>query len=92
MKNWLDRCESVCCPDTDLLCVDKVKLRNELLNVQVRDLSVCFTQCLSRLNHPHLLNVCYCFTCTGNAEGDTVPRGSPSGSGEPRGLSVSHSS
>lgn len=35
MKSWLDRCESVCCPDTDLLCADKVKLRNELLNVQV---------------------------------------------------------
>lgn len=43
MKNWLDRCESVCCPDTDLLCADKVKLRNELLNVQVNDLVVCFS-------------------------------------------------
>ncbi|KAF3849912.1 hypothetical protein F7725_019631 [Dissostichus mawsoni] len=28
------RCESVCCPDTDLLSADKEKLRNELLNVQ----------------------------------------------------------
>ncbi len=35
MKSWLARCESVCCPDTDLLSADKVKLRNELLNVQV---------------------------------------------------------
>lgn len=35
MKSWLDRCESVCCPDSDLLCADKVKLRNERLNVQV---------------------------------------------------------
>lgn len=35
MKNWLNRCESVCCPDTDLLSADKEKLRNELLNVQV---------------------------------------------------------
>ncbi|XP_074471050.1 nesprin-1-like isoform X3 [Sebastes fasciatus] len=34
MKSWLSRCESVCCPDTDLLSADKVKLRNELLNVQ----------------------------------------------------------
>lgn len=36
MKSWLDRCESVCRPDTDLLSADKVKLRNELLNVEVR--------------------------------------------------------
>ena len=35
MKSWLDRCESVCCPDTGLLSADKVKLRNELHNVQV---------------------------------------------------------
>ncbi|GLD49390.1 nesprin-1-like protein [Lates japonicus] len=34
MKSWLDRCESVCCPDTKLLSADKVKLRNELQNVQ----------------------------------------------------------
>ncbi|CAB1447009.1 unnamed protein product [Pleuronectes platessa] len=34
MKSWLDRCESVCCPDTDLLSADKVKIRNELQNVQ----------------------------------------------------------
>ncbi|XP_039981906.1 nesprin-1-like [Xiphias gladius] len=34
MKSWLDRCESVCCPDTELLSADKVKLRNELQNVQ----------------------------------------------------------
>ncbi|XP_027140369.1 nesprin-1 isoform X4 [Larimichthys crocea] len=34
MKSWLDRCESVCRPDTDLLSADKVKLRNELLNVE----------------------------------------------------------
>ncbi|XP_033998692.1 nesprin-1 isoform X2 [Trematomus bernacchii] len=34
MKSWLNRCESVCCPDTDLLSADKEKLRNELLNVQ----------------------------------------------------------
>ncbi|XP_028460432.1 nesprin-1-like [Perca flavescens] len=34
IKGWLNRCESVCCPDTDLLSADKVKLRNELLNVQ----------------------------------------------------------
>ncbi|KAG7239212.1 hypothetical protein INR49_029965 [Caranx melampygus] len=34
MKSWLDRCESVCCPDTDLLSADKVKLRNELQNIQ----------------------------------------------------------
>lgn len=36
MKSWLDRCESVCCPDTELLSADKVKLRNELQNVQVK--------------------------------------------------------
>lgn len=36
MKSWLDRCESVCCPDTDLLSADKLKLRNELQNVQVK--------------------------------------------------------
>lgn len=35
MRSWLDRCESVCSTDTDLLSADKVKLRNELLNVQV---------------------------------------------------------
>lgn len=35
MKNWLDRCECVCCPDTDLLSADKVKIRNELQIVQV---------------------------------------------------------
>ncbi|XP_040920912.1 nesprin-1-like [Toxotes jaculatrix] len=34
MKSWLDRCESVCCPDTELLSADKVKLRNELQNIQ----------------------------------------------------------
>ncbi|XP_047184808.1 nesprin-1-like [Scophthalmus maximus] len=34
MKNWLDRCECVCCPDTDLLSADKVKIRNELQIVQ----------------------------------------------------------
>lgn len=38
MKSWLDRCESVCCPDTDLLSADKIKLRNELQNVQVKKL------------------------------------------------------
>lgn len=43
MKGWLDRCESVCCPDTDLLCADKAKLRNELLNVQVNNFA---TPCL----------------------------------------------
>lgn len=42
MRSWLTRCESVCCPDTDLLCADKVKLRNERLNVQV---IVFFTSC-----------------------------------------------
>lgn len=35
MKSWLDRCESVCRPDTDLLSADKVKLQNELQSVQV---------------------------------------------------------
>ena len=35
MRSWLDRCESVCCPDNDLLSADKVKIRNELQNVQV---------------------------------------------------------
>lgn len=49
MKSWLDRCESVCCPDTDLLSADKVKLRNELLNVQVSRFS---TPCLFLTNHP----------------------------------------
>ncbi|MEQ2294229.1 hypothetical protein AMECASPLE_001811, partial [Ameca splendens] len=34
VKTWLDRCESVCCPETELLSADKVKLRNELQNVQ----------------------------------------------------------
>nr|XP_019953051.1 PREDICTED: nesprin-1-like [Paralichthys olivaceus] len=34
IKSWLDRCETVCCPDTDLLSADKVKIRNELQNVQ----------------------------------------------------------
>ncbi|KAM4529485.1 nesprin-1 isoform 3-T3 [Fundulus diaphanus] len=34
LKTWLDRCESVCCPDTELLSADKVKLANELQNVQ----------------------------------------------------------
>ncbi|XP_076011043.1 nesprin-1-like, partial [Genypterus blacodes] len=34
IKSWLDRCECVCCPDTQLLSVDKVRLRNELQNVQ----------------------------------------------------------
>ncbi|XP_023266581.1 nesprin-1-like [Seriola lalandi dorsalis] len=34
MKSWLDGCESVCCPDTELLSADKVKLRNELQNIQ----------------------------------------------------------
>lgn len=43
MRSWLDRCESVCSPDTDLLSADKVKLRNELLNVQVNYFS---TPCL----------------------------------------------
>lgn len=35
MKSWLDRCESVCSPGTDLLSADKMKLRNELQIVQV---------------------------------------------------------
>lgn len=35
MRSWLDRCESVCSPDTGLLSADKVKLQNELLIVQV---------------------------------------------------------
>lgn len=39
MKSWLDRCETVCCPDTELLSADKVKLRNELQNVQVNSSS-----------------------------------------------------
>nr|XP_029132983.1 nesprin-1-like [Labrus bergylta] len=34
MKSWLGRCESVCCPDSELLSADKEKLRNELRNVQ----------------------------------------------------------
>ncbi|XP_067337447.1 nesprin-1 isoform X16 [Channa argus] len=34
MKIWLDRCECICCPDSALLSVDKVKLRNELQHVQ----------------------------------------------------------
>lgn len=40
MRSWLDRCECVCCPDTELLSADKVKLRNELLNVQVSHLDI----------------------------------------------------
>lgn len=35
MKSWLDRCDSVCSPGTDLLSADKMKLRNELQIVQV---------------------------------------------------------
>lgn len=35
MRSWLDRCESVCCPGTDLLSADKMKLRNELQVVEV---------------------------------------------------------
>lgn len=38
MKSWLDRCESVCCPDTQLLSANKVKLKSELQNVQVESL------------------------------------------------------
>ncbi|XP_037541085.1 nesprin-1 [Nematolebias whitei] len=34
MKGWLGRCESLCCPDTELLSADKVKLRHELQHVQ----------------------------------------------------------
>lgn len=40
MKSWLGRCESVCCPDSDLLSADKIKLRNELLNVQVSHVTI----------------------------------------------------
>lgn len=35
LKTWLDRCESLCCPDTELLSADKIKIRNELQNIQV---------------------------------------------------------
>lgn len=42
MKSWLDRCESVCCPDTKLLSADKVKLRNELQNVQVNHSTISY--------------------------------------------------
>lgn len=35
LKSWLDRCESLCCPDTELLSADKIKIRNELQNIQV---------------------------------------------------------
>lgn len=42
MKCWLDRCESVCCPDSTLLSVDKIKLRNELQNVQVKCWTVAY--------------------------------------------------
>lgn len=40
IKGWLNRCESVCCPDTDLLSADKVKLRNELLNIKVSNFTI----------------------------------------------------
>lgn len=36
IKSWLIRCESMCCPETELLSADKVKLRNELQNLQVK--------------------------------------------------------
>lgn len=83
MKSWLDRCESVCCPDSDLLCADKVKLRNERLNVQVNYIfySVIF---FSMYEFYFLFTLCnifnialhnlvlHNFACTGNAEGDAV--------------------
>ncbi|XP_031656062.1 nesprin-1 isoform X1 [Oncorhynchus kisutch] len=34
LRSWLDRCESVCCPDTQLLSSGKAKLMNELQTVQ----------------------------------------------------------
>uniref|UniRef100_A0A8K9Y661 Spectrin repeat containing nuclear envelope protein 1 n=1 Tax=Oncorhynchus mykiss TaxID=8022 RepID=A0A8K9Y661_ONCMY len=34
LRSWLDRCESVCCPDTQLLSTGKAKLMNELQTVQ----------------------------------------------------------
>ena len=35
IRSWLDRCEMICCPDIHQLSADKVKLRNELQNIQV---------------------------------------------------------
>ncbi|CAL8318022.1 unnamed protein product, partial [Boreogadus saida] len=34
IRSWLDRCEMICCPDIHHLSADKVKLRNELQNIQ----------------------------------------------------------
>lgn len=47
MKSWLDRCESVCCPDSTLLSVDKIKLRNELQHVQVNHLTIAYSSLIS---------------------------------------------
>lgn len=73
MKSWLTRCESVCCPDTDLLCSDKVKLRNERLNVQV----IFFSLNISFVFSCNFLLIIYCCiifplltNCAGNAERD----------------------
>lgn len=49
MKSWLDRCESVCSPGTDLLSADKMKLRNELQIVQVNYFCLLFLKCISLL-------------------------------------------
>lgn len=42
LKVWLGRCESLCCPDTELLSADKVKLRHELQHVQVKIIAPLF--------------------------------------------------
>lgn len=58
MRSWLDRCESVCCLDSTLLSVDKIKLRNELQNVQVNRFPIVY---LSFVYHKicSLSNTCY---------------------------------
>lgn len=73
MKSWLTRCESVCCPDSDLLGADKVKLRNERLNVQVI-LTPFFFLIVIIIFFFTLLKTCFpsLSNCAGNAERGSV--------------------